>query len=379
MSACRTQLRNLPLDGASHAGLLLSRYLEEPVGTKGHIDDDKKPGARSRLYRAAISASSAAAPLYRLAYERWKASLSGSQRILHAHGRLIVGLGGENVLETGLTLHRTYGVPYIPGSALKGLAAHYADQVWGADATGDPRWRKGTGEYHRIVFGTQDDAGHIVFEDAWITPDSLKGDGTSGLVPDVMTPHHPDYNIGKSYLDGPKKGQLIPPTDFDDPNPVTYLSVTGSFLVCVSSDSPGEQGKKWADLALQILCEALQNWGVGGKTSSGYGRLRDKPAQIAQPTSPSFQTGRVKRPQGQSVPVKFLGPREGGKKGFKAQEEGQDPGIIVDLPAYPPPDPLPAVDSITQVEIQDDDPKNRQYRWPAAKKQHREKNRGIRK
>jgi CRISPR-associated protein Cmr6 len=50
-------------------------------------------------------------------------------------GRLIVGLGGDNVLETGLTLHHTYGVPLIPGNALKGLAAHYCDQVWGqADA-----------------------------------------------------------------------------------------------------------------------------------------------------------------------------------------------------------------------------------------------------
>src|SRR5690606_26251990 len=34
---------------------------------------------------------------------------------------LIVGLGGEHVLETTITLDRNTGAPFIPGSALKGL------------------------------------------------------------------------------------------------------------------------------------------------------------------------------------------------------------------------------------------------------------------
>ena len=38
--------------------------------------------------------------------------------------RLIVGLGDESVYETSIRLHRNYGVPYIPGSALKGITKH---------------------------------------------------------------------------------------------------------------------------------------------------------------------------------------------------------------------------------------------------------------
>lgn len=29
----------------------------------------------------------------------------------------------------------------------------------------------------------------------------------------------------------------------------------------------------WVKIAKQLLCEALWDWGIGGKTSSGYGRL----------------------------------------------------------------------------------------------------------
>ena len=78
--------------------------------------------------------------LYRIAFDRWSASLPTDS--IHADlatperdSRLIVGLGSENVLETGIRLHHTYGMPIIPGSALKGLAAHYCDQVWGDNRT----------------------------------------------------------------------------------------------------------------------------------------------------------------------------------------------------------------------------------------------------
>jgi CRISPR-associated protein Cmr6 len=105
-------------------------------------------------------------------------------------------------------------------------------------------------------------SGHNLFHDAWITPESLAG----SLKRDVMTPHHPQYYMASKDSD-------IAPTDFDDPNPVAYLSVAGAFRVVVSCDVEGDDGGKWANLALKLVCEALDRWGVGGKTSSGYGRL----------------------------------------------------------------------------------------------------------
>jgi CRISPR-associated protein Cmr6 len=63
------------------------------------------------------------------------------------------------------------------------------------------------------------------------------------------------------------------PTDFDDPNPVTFLSVAGDFRVVVACDAGNEAGDRWAARALQLVTEALAHWGVGGKTSAGYGRM----------------------------------------------------------------------------------------------------------
>src|SRR5208337_3228480 len=173
-------------------------------------------------------------------------------------------------------LHHTYGMPILPGSALKGLAAHYCDQVWGPTdkkfkkptKTEDEAYRKflhGKGpkpedNFHRLLFGTTDDSGCVTFHDAWLTPDSPKP-----LVLDVMTPHHPKW------LDG-----SVPPTDFDSPTPVPYLSVMGRFRVAASWHGPTsepERARRWTELALNLLCDALKDWGVGGKTTSGYGRL----------------------------------------------------------------------------------------------------------
>lgn len=148
----------------------------------------------------------------------------------------------------------------IPGSALKGLAAHYCDQVWGEiDDEIGPDFKLG-GTHHKTIFGTSEDSGHIIFHDAWITPESL----VDSLKPDVMTPHHSDYYSNKNGA---------APTDRDDPKPIIFLSIAGSFHVVVSCDVESDDGKKWADLAFRILTEALREWGIGGKTNAGYGRL----------------------------------------------------------------------------------------------------------
>ena len=258
--ACRKVIADLwpadppdaELPGASNAGLVRDRYLKVPVKDKG-----RHPNSRKGLFRTMLNAQKEVHPIYKEAFTRYTSTLHGAKDArFKTKGRMILGLGNENVLETGITLQHIYGTPLIPGTALKGLASHYCDQIWGISL---PEFKRG-GEYHTAIFGTSDDSGHIIFHDAWITPESLGG--RYGLLPDVMTPHHGDYYSG----DGP-------PTDFDDPNPVTFLSVAGTFHVAVSCDVPGEDGDKWADLALRLLTDALREWGIGGKTSSGYGRL----------------------------------------------------------------------------------------------------------
>lgn len=252
--SCRDQIvafwGNDSIPVGAHAGLLLNRYLPIPVKVNSH------PDARKKLHHAVQQSSSRCLELYSIAFQRFTQSFEDTQTSgdFRTRGRMIIGLGGENVLETGISLHHTYGTPFIPGSALKGLAWHYCHQVWGSQ---ESKFKEG-GEYHTAIFGTTEDAGHFTFHDGLILPDTL----TSSIRPDVMTPHHGDYYQSKGF-----------PTDFDDPNPVTFLSVSGAFFIAVTCDLQDETGKAWEKLVFELLSEALSTWGIGGKISSGYGRL----------------------------------------------------------------------------------------------------------
>ncbi|GIW83421.1 MAG: hypothetical protein KatS3mg105_5228 [Gemmatales bacterium] len=280
MRTAIVEMRGRRADRGEHAGLLLQRYLaEEATGDNGN------PTEKRAILDAAAAAArrTASSVLYKNAFNRRSDGLSfRSHRFqLVTEGRLIVGLGSENVLETGITLNHIYGVPIIPGSALKGIASHYCAEVWGA---ADARFRPPSEEenkayrkylanegpkpddnFHRLLFGTTDDSGCIVFHDAWFIPES----SDQPLVLDVMTPHH------LAWLDG-----SVTPTDFDSPTPVPFVSVTGAFDFVVSWRGPefGDETKEqWLVLVEQLLRAALADWGVGGKTTSGYGRLVTDP------------------------------------------------------------------------------------------------------
>jgi len=286
--ACRQVISNLwasGLAGSANASLLLDRYLQISVKDSDH------PDSKKLLYKKVNEALSSSAPLYQEFYSKW---LQPRQSLLYREGnfgvrnRLIIGLGGENVLETGLTLHRINGVPYIPGTALKGLAAHYCHQVLGIAGKNSDYC---TGhKYHKAIFGTTDDSGHFIFHDGFITPDSI----TDCLNYDIMTPHHMEYY-------DPGKNTTSPPTDFDEPNPVLFLSVTGVFHIKVSCDLTGNDAEKWTNLVFTILTRALAELGIGGKTNAGYGRMDlisepsvpEKHPQEHKPGEKRYQAGIV--------------------------------------------------------------------------------------
>jgi CRISPR-associated protein Cmr6 len=230
---------------------------------------------------------------------------------------MIVGLGSSNVLETGLTLHFLYGTPFIPGSALKGLAAHYCSAVWGAGAESDfkgpERDNKGNitkpaGKHYHFLFGSTEDSGFLTFHDAWITPESLPG----SLVQDVITPHHGEYYS--------EREERSAPSDFDDPNPVTFLSVRGDFDVHISCDGEdGEQKKGWEELAADLLTQALSNWGIGSKTSSGYGRAESR--ELGTPKVLSVPENAL---VGKTVKIRCTGTNKKGNLQFEADIDGKE-------------------------------------------------------
>lgn len=238
--------------GASNPSLIIDKYLKAPAGSEGN----SYPKAKAELFNTVKESLKETSDAYNAAFRRYNSSFSGIYKngYFKTANRMIIGLGGENVIETGLTLNRIYGTPYIPGTALKGLASHYCNTVWGQT---DPEFAL-EGEYHKMIFGDTDSAGYFTFHDAWIIPDCLE----DSLKDDVMTPHHSDYYSEKGA-----------PTDFDDPIPIIFLSVAGTFNITISCDADGEEAEKWNNLVFDLLSEALAEWGIGAKTNSGYGIL----------------------------------------------------------------------------------------------------------
>lgn len=252
---------------STHPGLWLDRY----------VDNFDKPAAEHLKALFPPVQGRARGPSTRVA-----AGYADFQRRLEQHlsqlapqtllaeatvaGRMAVGLGGETVLETAIAIHRTWGVPYIPGSALKGLTASAARLRLESPLTKDST------EY-RLLFGEQDNAGYVTFHDAlWKPFRRVERKGQVELVEltelplmqDVMTVHHADYYGWNG------KGDPAPPADWDDPNPVPFLTAHGTYLLALTGP-PG-----WVELAFQILRDALENDGIGAKTAAGYGRMNVK-------------------------------------------------------------------------------------------------------
>jgi CRISPR-associated protein Cmr6 len=332
-----------------HPGLLLTRFLAAQ-------EDD---GADKRALFEAARAAGQCEPLrqvYRLAFERWLFGLPAPRATAEVatlpSTRVIVGLGNKGTIDAGLRLHHTYGVPQIPGSALKGLACHYCAEVWGAE---DKRYAR-EGDFHTLLFGTTDDSGVIRFEDAWLHLDCL-GRADQGLLRDVMTPHHQKWQTDPE----------VAPTDFDSPVPVPFLSVAGRFHLAVCWQGPDHsQAQAWTNRALELLRAALADWGAGGKTSSGYGRLTDavpKPSAAPAATAATRTASPAKRSSGTPARVTIVGGRGAG---FDVQEEGRPPGTLT--VGIPPAGVNVEVGSTVDVLVHNDDPRKPQYRWPAAPK-----------
>lgn len=161
--------------------------------------------------------------------------------------RMVIGLGASHPQETSMTLHHTYGIPYIPGSAIKGVTRHWV--IW--EKFGGDEEKASKNEDFKNIFGAQDQSGKIVFFDAYPA-------GEINLKVDVMTPHYPDY-----YSKG------VEPADWQSPNPVKFLTVekTGFQFYLASR----KENENLLEKTLGWLKESLTHFGIGAKTSAGYG------------------------------------------------------------------------------------------------------------
>ncbi len=326
-----------------------------PVGKDGKVPDDKRAAWLGQVADMAIASD------YARSYARWKASFSapGDRTFeLKLTSRLLLGHGNASATDVGLTVHHTWGVPVIPGSAIKGLLAHYVSAVFGPsdpqvlpwEQTGDEqaraeyqgvRWqgrriKRGPGAVYRALFGAPDAdedhlfrergfdagavAGLVIFHDALYVPQSAQDDKPFAL--DVLTVHQKPYYdaLGHQW-----------PNDYASPNPVSFLTVRPGTRFLLALSGPAD----WTELAESLLVDALREWGVGGKTSAGYGRLvrpgndSSKPAHATQAGSskPRYQRG------DQVTVTRVEAPGGKGKTKFQA-----DDGLLGQFVGESPPD-----------------------------------------
>lgn len=222
------------------------------------LGDSEHSEAKDLLRKIRDSAASEA---YIAAFDRWIGTAERQGVVLvraDLTGPLAVGLGNESSIEVGVTTNRIYGMPVIPGSAVKGLC-HRTARL-GLDMPADAR---------RVLFGERERAASCTWHDAWFDPRSLNG---APFQVDTVTVHHPKY-----YQSHGEDGW---PTDFDDPTPVAFLSVKpgARFMFGLQVHAAADVVGGWNELGRALLAWCLENCGIGGKTNAGYGRF--KPAEM---------------------------------------------------------------------------------------------------
>lgn len=260
--------------------LILDKYVLGEV-----IEDTSKKGTWLQKFGSEYAID---INLVESAYQRWWAmmkALNITPFNITLEWRMVVGLGGETVLETDITLHHLYGTPFIPGSALKGLTRAYAiDEKEEEYFTplDKPESERGPSQKEdtdhpdiKRMFGTQEGSGTVIFFDA------VPVNGTFSFVVDIMNPHYPDYY---NSLQG---GRIVAPTNDQSPKPIPFLAIKDvTFAFALAPRNPNDlQHKKDVERAKPLLLQALQKYGVGGKTSAGYGYftkdIRDEPTSIS--------------------------------------------------------------------------------------------------
>jgi CRISPR-associated protein Cmr6 len=247
----------------SHAGLWIDKMLAHPDPSSKEAAPHLRKLMASPIPEGYAEAFNLRRRDFELAADADEATVVSAKTT----SRLVIGLGAKGVLEMGITLDHTWGLPFIPGSALKGLCAAAAHQIaegssWrkpeGWPEAAPPESRRGDAlTDYELLFGTTANSGLVRFHDAWWEPVGNE----LPLAADVMTVHHSDYYQTQAGKPVP------PPTDFDEPTPVPFLATRGTFVFALEGPA------KWREVAFQLLEAALIHLGIGAKTSSGYGRM----------------------------------------------------------------------------------------------------------
>ena len=211
--------------------------------------------------------------------------------------RLVIGAGYPSFIENGFMFHHVYGIPYIPGETLKGLARTVfilsvaeavkeetklseIEEELSEEAEGisqqipkkisiilDDYTIENPVETFRKIFGSKKRRGQVIFFDAY----PVEFNPSEHFEADIMNSHYGDYyQSGKA------------PADWLNPNPIHFLAlkegIDFEFNLGLAPLEPMEDNeeKLLLETARKLLEVGLKNFGVGNKKRKGYGWFSDK-------------------------------------------------------------------------------------------------------
>jgi CRISPR-associated protein Cmr6 len=164
----------------------------------------------------------------------------------HPEWRVIVGLGTNDILEGGITLHPVFGFPVVPATALKGVSRSYARWVLESPDL----------EIDTLLGKAEEDQklrGDLLFLEANpIDPPVVERD----VINPIFGAYYRDSNTA--------------PGSYLSPSPLFFLALGSRSryrfgVASLSGDrSAAEQGVRW-------LQGALTELGNGAKSAAGYG------------------------------------------------------------------------------------------------------------
>lgn len=189
--------------------------------------------------------------------------------------RLAINLADGLIQNAGIALHRLFGLPYIPGSAVKGITRAVAlKALLEADAhaqsaklktfiavfgTSKNDFKVKSGDLgifsNQIKESAQDQKGAVSFLPAYAL-DKTK------VVVDITNVHTPDY-----YRSGAERDLS---QEKPRPNPFPAVEAGSRFAFGLVLNGT-RRDNSLLDQAARWLTEALETNGIGAKTAAGYG------------------------------------------------------------------------------------------------------------
>lgn len=244
----------------------------------------------------------------------------------------MTGIGNEHPLENGFAFLNPYGLPYLPGSSVKGVlrtaaeelalglygdtegwdmlavwwlfgfdagSAMLSQKLYNIDVLDEEASRRRQAYQNRVEKGDYDQDTLERFIEATLAkkeqkkykgqlkeflcnmPGDLSNQGalrfwdvypeSKNLAMDILTPHHGEYFKGKNS-----------PHDSEQPNPNVFLTIPPKsqfdfYCSCEIAKLPKNLLENWQKLLESAFVYAFDWLGFGAKTAVGYGQMRKEP------------------------------------------------------------------------------------------------------